>query len=88
VSAFDEETLNLSKELEALGGGDAKIFNAEAHTIVVGPDDDDDGHDITNQTLWVKDNRIGFRNTSLSKTTLFPICLKSFREQSPSPCVV
>ena len=84
VSAFDEETLNLSKELEALGGGDAKIFNAEAHTVVVGPDDDDDGHDITNQTLWVKDNRIGFRNTSLSKTEPLAKSVKYFTFDSVS----
>ena len=84
VSAFDEETLILSKELEALGGGDAKIFNAEAHTIVVGPDDDDDGHDSTNQTLWVKDNRIGFRNTSLSKTEPIAKSVKYFTFDSVS----
>jgi len=84
VSSFDEETLNLSRELEALGGGDAKIFNAEAHTIVVGPDDDDDGHDSTNQTLWVKDNRIGFRNTSLSKTEPIAKSVKYFTFDSVS----
>ena len=29
VSGFDDETLRLAQELDGLGGGDAKIFNAE-----------------------------------------------------------
>ena len=35
VSGFDEETLNLAKDLDALGGGDAKIFNAEVKNKLI-----------------------------------------------------
>ena len=67
VSDFDDDTLSLMRELDALGG-DAKIFNAEAHAIVAGSDDDNNNVDSTNQTLWINNNRVGYRNTSISKT--------------------
>ena len=79
VSGFDDDTLSLMRELDALGGGDAKIFNAEAHAVVVGSDDDDiDINNSTNQTIWINNNRVGFRNTSLSKTEPIANSIKYF----------
>jgi hypothetical protein len=61
-AGLDGETLKLSEELQALGGGDAKTCGMSLYCCINEKDEDD------YQTLWDYDHSIGFRDISLPRS--------------------
>lgn len=57
-AGLDAEMMELTQELEALGGGDAKSVAVDLHYVV----HRDAGMDSSKQTVWAHDNSIGIRD--------------------------
>jgi hypothetical protein len=65
-SGLDKDTLKLSKQLESLGGGDAKTENIKLHGILVNPIND---HESNARVLWDYGQSIAIRDIFQEETS-------------------
>jgi hypothetical protein len=73
-SPLDLNTIELTKELESLGGGDAKTKNIDVYIILNTPIESKgktikERNNESKQTLWTTNDTIGIRNINVSNAT-------------------
>lgn len=65
-AGLDPEMIELTQELEELGGGDTKTMNMELHYLIRRKDD----YDESQQTLWCYETSIGLRDIHAKDTSI------------------